>query len=81
MGHNRFYKYIPKNTVQQKSKASKSSGIGSPSLQSALGNQEYGKLLMSNIQAKLTVGSPDDIYEKEADAVAEKVVNMTDAQV
>ncbi|MCP4131793.1 MAG: DUF4157 domain-containing protein [bacterium] len=36
---------------------------------------------MSNIQAKLTVGSPNDVYEKEADAVAEKVVNMTDAQV
>ncbi|MCP4135412.1 MAG: DUF4157 domain-containing protein [bacterium] len=67
--------------MQQKSKASKSAGAGSPSLQSIVGNQEYGKMLMSNIQAKLTVGSPNDVYEKEADAVAEKVVNMTDAQV
>ncbi|MCP4137644.1 MAG: DUF4157 domain-containing protein [bacterium] len=29
----------------------------------------------------MTVGSPNDIYEQEADRVSEKVVNMTDAQV
>src|SRR5690606_40934047 len=28
------------------------------------------------IQPKLTVGAPDDPYEKEADAVAEKVMRM-----
>ncbi len=77
----KFYKNISKNTVQPKNKSSKNTGVGSPSLQSAVGNQEYGKMLMGNVQAKLTVGSPNDIYEKEADAVAEKVVNMTDAQV
>ncbi|NEU10432.1 DUF4157 domain-containing protein [Flavihumibacter sp. R14] len=30
------------------------------------------------IQAKLTLGAPDDLYEKEADAVADKVMRMPD---
>ncbi|MCP4137523.1 MAG: DUF4157 domain-containing protein [bacterium] len=63
-------------------KAAKGTSVaGAPSLQSAIGNQEFSKLFKSAIQAKLTVGSPNDVYEQEADRVAEKVVNMTDAQV
>ena len=31
-------------------------------------------------QPKLTIGSPDDIYEREADAVADQVMRMTDNQ-
>src|SRR5690606_36896988 len=31
------------------------------------------------IQPKLTVGAPDDPYEKEADAVAEKVMQMSES--
>ena len=30
------------------------------------------------LQPKLTVGAPDDPYEKEADAVADKVMRMTE---
>ncbi len=37
-----------------------------------LGNQAYGRL----IQAKLTVNQPGDIYEQEADRVAEQVMRM-----
>ncbi len=33
----------------------------------------------SSIQAKLTVGKPDDMYEKEADAMADKVVQRFSA--
>lgn len=33
------------------------------------------------IQAKLRVNQPNDVYEKEADLVAERVVNMSDQQV
>ena len=31
-----------------------------------------------NIQHKLTVGAPDDPYEREADSVADKVMRMPD---
>ncbi len=33
------------------------------------------------IQRKLTIGSPDDAYEREADAMADKVLGMSDSQV
>ena len=32
------------------------------------------------LQPKLTINSPDDIYEKEADAMADKVMRMTDKE-
>lgn len=32
-------------------------------------------------QAKLTVGAPDDVYEQEADRVADEVMRMPDAEV
>lgn len=31
------------------------------------------------IQTKLTIGAPDDVYEKEADRVADAVMRMPDA--
>lgn len=34
---------------------------------------------ISRIQTKLTVGAPDDAYEREADAVAERVMQMGEA--
>ncbi|MCP4134812.1 MAG: DUF4157 domain-containing protein, partial [bacterium] len=47
-----------------------------------VGNQEVQRMIQNRVvQAKMTVGSPNDVYEKEADAVADKIVNMTDAQV
>jgi hypothetical protein len=43
-------------------------------LQSTVGNQAVQRLMEpGRLQAKLTVGSPDDVYEKEADEVAEQV--------
>jgi hypothetical protein len=40
--------------------------------------QRSSAYVFSNIQTQLTVGSPDDIYEKEADAVADQVMRMPD---
>ncbi len=46
-------------------------------LQKSLGNQAVGQLLRSGlIQAKLNIGAPDDIYEKEADRIADAVMRM-----
>src|SRR6185312_2190906 len=41
-------------------------------LASRLGNLQMGRVL----QAKLTVNAPDDIYEQEADRVADQVMRM-----
>ncbi|MCP4130035.1 MAG: hypothetical protein GY754_03355, partial [bacterium] len=80
---NRYYKNSFKHQVQKKDsrKPSHGSSAADIDLQKVLGNREFGNLLMGNVQAKMTVGSPNDIYEQEADRVSEKVVNMTDAQV
>ena len=45
-------------------------------LQRTIGNRALGELL----QAKLSVGPADDLYEKEADEVAEKVVTMPEGK-
>jgi hypothetical protein len=37
-----------------------------------------GHLFFAPVQAKLTVNQPNDVYEQEADSVAEKVMRMTD---
>jgi Domain of unknown function (DUF4157) len=44
-------------------------------LQQQVGNQAVGRL----IQAKLTVGEPNDVYEQEADRVAAEVVSQIHA--
>jgi hypothetical protein len=41
---------------------------------SEMGTQRHGD--RQRLQAKLVVGSPDDVYEQEADRVAEKVIRM-----
>lgn len=47
------------------------------SLQRSIGNQSVQRLLESGvIQAKLRIGSPNDIYEQEADRVADQVLRM-----
>jgi len=50
------------------------SGVGGAGLlqRQLLGNNRSGSL----IQAKLTVGEPNDVYEQEADRVAEQVMSM-----
>jgi len=46
-------------------------------LQRSIGNQAVGRLYRAGlIQAKLTIGAPNDIYEQEADRVADQVMRM-----
>lgn len=48
-----------------------------PQLQRAIGNQAVQRLIRSRtLQAKLAVIQPSDIYEQEADRVAEQVIRM-----
>lgn len=48
-------------------------------LQRTIGNREVTRLIRSGIlQAKLSIGQPGDIYEQEADRVAEQVMRMPD---
>lgn len=46
-------------------------------LERAIGNRAIGQL----IQAKLTIGSPNDKYEQEADRVADEVMRMPDPRL
>jgi len=51
-------------------------------LQRTMGNQAVGRLIKSGaLQAKLRIGHPGDIYEQEADRVAEQVMGMPDIGV
>lgn len=43
-------------------------------LQRTLGNRAVGRM----VQAKLTIGRPNDKYEQEADRVADRVMRMPD---
>ena len=45
--------------------------------QQCFGNSGVGHM----IQAKLTIGQPNDKYEQEADRVAEQVMSMPDPQI
>ncbi len=60
------------------------SSSGSPAdrilqLQRTAGNQAVQRLIKSRaLQAKLRIGQPNDIYEQEADRVAEQVMRMPD---
>lgn len=48
-------------------------------LQRTIGNQDVGRLIKSGaLQAKLRIGQPNDIYEQQADRVAEQVIRMPD---
>lgn len=48
-------------------------------LQRTIGNQAVEKIIKSGtLQAKLRVGEPGDVYEREADRVAEQVMRMPD---
>ena len=49
-----------------------------PQLQQSLGNQTMQRLIRSGkIQTKLKVSEPEDVYEKEADRVAEHIMRMS----
>lgn len=48
----------------------------------AVGNQAFLRLLRSGaLRAKLTISKPNDMYEQEADRVADQVMCMTDPEV
>lgn len=45
-------------------------------LQRTAGNRAVQRLFNSEIQAKLKIGPPNDIYEQQADRVADEVMRM-----
>ncbi|NIM16380.1 MAG: DUF4157 domain-containing protein [Candidatus Aminicenantes bacterium] len=48
-------------------------------LQRTIGNQAVTRLIQSGtIQTKLTIGTPNDIYEQEADRVAQQVMRISE---
>ena len=50
-------------------------------LQRTIGNQAVQKLMKSGaLQAKLRIGAPGDVYEQEADRVADAVMRMPQTQ-
>ena len=75
------------NKVSQRQKKDPSQSIISPVeqilyLQRTIGNLAVGRLLKSGaLQAKLRIGQPGDVYEQEADRVAEQVMRMLEPQV
>src|SRR5262245_24975060 len=70
------------NSTPQKSKANSSKHTNLALnhilfLQRTTGNHVIERLLKSGVvQAKLTIGQKDDVYEKEADRIAEQAVSM-----
>ncbi len=51
-------------------------------LHRTIGNQAVQRLFKSGaIQAKLRIGQPNDIYEQEADRVAEQVMRMPEPAI
>jgi hypothetical protein len=75
------------NKVSQIQKKGTSQSISSPVeqilfLQRTIGNQAVGMLIKSGaLQAKLRIGQPGDMYELEADRIAEQVMRMHEPQV
>jgi len=75
-----------KDSAASKPKAefSPSGSISSPveqilHLQRTIGNQAVSRMIRSGaIRTKLSIGQPGDIYEQEADRVAEQVMRMTE---
>ncbi|MDL1973334.1 MAG: DUF4157 domain-containing protein [Deltaproteobacteria bacterium] len=76
-----------KQTSSNRRKSDISQSINSPIdnilfLQTTIGNQAVQRLFKSGvIQAKLKIGQPNDIYEQEADRVAEQVMRMPEPKV
>jgi hypothetical protein len=51
-------------------------------LQRTIGNKVVERLIESGaLQAKLRIGAPGDVYEQEADRVAEQVMRMPEPEV
>ena len=77
------------NRVYRKQETDSSRNRNSPVgnimfLQRTMGNQAVMRMLQGSgvgIQAKLKIGQPNDIYEQEADRVAEQVMKMSENTV
>lgn len=71
------------NKASQTRKADISQTANSPAdrvlfLQRTIGNQAVQRLINSRVlQTKLRIGKPDDIYEQEADRIAEQIVSSS----
>jgi hypothetical protein len=50
-------------------------------MQRTVGNARLSRMLNTTVQAKLTVGAPNDIYEQEADRVADAVMRLPEPQM
>lgn len=83
------------NTASQTQKTASFQSTGSPYdhilfLQRTIGNQAVGRLLKGTgfrgqgiglgVQAKLRIGQPNDVYEQEADRVADTVMRMDEGK-
>jgi hypothetical protein len=51
------------------------------SMQRTVGNARLSRLLNPTVQTKLTVGAPNDLYEQEADRVADTVMRMPEPRI
>jgi hypothetical protein len=77
---------VKKSPVSSKSKPHLPQPIDSPVnqilyLQRTIGNRAVTRLIQSGtLQAKLRVGPPNDIYEQEADRVADQVMRMPEGE-
>lgn len=70
-----------KGGKNKSSLSSKTTFNGILNLQRTIGNQSVRNLIQSGkLQAKLKIGKPNDIYEKEADRTADKVMSMPGKQ-
>ena len=75
------------SSVSRKQRTDFSQSTSSPidqilSLQRTIGNQAVQRLFKSGvIQAKLKIGQPNDIYEQEANRVAEQVMSMPEPRL
>jgi hypothetical protein len=68
---------VPKTNITGFPQPAASPAHGLALLQRSLGNQAVERLYRSAlIQAKLTIGAPNDIFEQEADRVADQVMRM-----
>jgi len=69
-------------TIQKKKTSNPKSTSTILQLQQMIGNQGMQRLINSRgIQAKLTIGQPNDQYEQEADRVADTVMSMPESTV
>jgi hypothetical protein len=71
-----------KSGIPVAGKRNRVSGFGHRGAESRAQQAEIHNILRSTgVQAKLTIGKPNDKYEQEADRVADQVMGMSDADV